>query len=138
MALEITARVLIDGAAEGPVLRLAEPLSFWGGVDPVSGRIVQPAHPDCGADLAGTVLALPGLIGSSSSSAVLLELIRAGCAPAAVVMAEVDAILALGAAAAEELGLAAPPVLHAAVDDFVTGQRAAVRPGGHIHLGDAA
>ena len=49
-----------DGAVSGPVLALSAPLSFWGGVDPATGRIIQVRHPQCGASIAGTVLALPG------------------------------------------------------------------------------
>lgn len=135
MDVTLGARLLIDGAAAGPVLKLAQPISFWGGVDPATGWITQPAHPDFDARVAGTVLVLPGMIGSSSSSAIMLELIGAGLAPAAVVMAEVDAILALGAVAGGELGLVPPPVLQCDVSPFASGQWAVIRPGGEIRLG---
>ncbi|MEJ2122231.1 MAG: DUF126 domain-containing protein, partial [Alphaproteobacteria bacterium] len=79
-------RILIPGAAEGPLLRLRAPISFWGGVDPKSGRLADPRHPDHGASVAGTVLAVPETIGSSSSSAVMLELMRGGAAPAALLL----------------------------------------------------
>lgn len=100
---------LLAGAARGPLLKLSAPLSFWGGVDPKSGRIIQVRHPECGAVIKGTVLALPGTIGSSSSSAVLLELIRGGNAPAALLLHEPDAILLIGCLVAREMGWAAPP-----------------------------
>jgi uncharacterized protein len=103
--------ILFPGCASGPLLRLTEPLSFWGGVDPSTGSITQVRHPQCGLNIAGTVLALPGTIGSSSSSAVLLELIRAGSAPAALLLAEADAILLIGCIVAREMGWAAPPAL---------------------------
>ena len=106
-----TARVLIAGEAEGPLLRLAAPLSFWGGVDPASGVITQPRHPDHGRCIAGTVLALPRTIGSSSSSAVLLELLYNGHAPCALLLGEVDAILCLGVIVAREMGYRTIPVL---------------------------
>ena len=108
---------LIAGVASGPLLRLSEPLSFWGGVDPASGRITQVRHPECGRSVAGAVLALPGTIGSSSSSAVLLELIRAGHAPAALVMAEPDAILLIGCLVAREMGWTAPPAVRLSAAD---------------------
>ena len=95
-------------AAEGPVLALTAPLSFWGGVDPSTGRIIQVRHPQCGQSIAGTVLALPGTIGSSSSSAVLLELIRLGLAPAALLLAEPDAILLIGCVVGREMGWKPP------------------------------
>lgn len=110
----IRARVLLPGEGEGPLLRLTEALSFWGGVDPATGLITDARHPARGRSIAGTVLALAATRGSSSSSAVLLELIRGGRAPTAIIMGQVDAILALGAVVAREMGWAAPPVLELA------------------------
>jgi len=135
MAIETKGTVLIDGTASGTVLKLAEPISFWGGVEAATGKIIQPAHPDFGACLTGKVLVLPGTIGSSSSSAIMLELIRQGTAPAAVVMAETDAILALGAVVAEELGLVPPPMLCAPVETFETGMQAEISGDALIRLG---
>lgn len=112
----IRARVLLAGEGAGPLLRLVEPLSFWGGVDPASGIITDARHPARGRSLAGTVLALAATRGSSSSSAVLLELIRGGRAPAAIIMGQVDAILALGVVVAREMGWPAPPVLELSPD----------------------
>jgi predicted aconitase with swiveling domain len=104
--------VLVAGAnASGPALVLGAPISFWGGVNPKSGRVADVRHPDCGRMIAGTVLFLPGTIGSSSASAVLLELVHAGLAPAAIVMHEPDAILLLGLIVAREMGWPAPIAL---------------------------
>ena len=109
--MALIADTLFPGRAEGPLLRLDEPLSFWGGVDPDSGRVIDARHPQHGADLGGTVLAVARTIGSSSSSAVLLELIRNGHAPAALILGTVDAILIVGCLAGRELGYPCPPVL---------------------------
>ena len=92
-------------------MRLGAPISFWGGVDPSTGRIADPRHPDHGRCVAGAVLLVPEAVGSSSSSAVMLELLRGGVAPAAVLMGRADAILALGVVVARELGHAGIPVL---------------------------
>ena len=135
MAIGVCTRVLIDGAAQGCVLRLSQPISFWGGVDPANGLITQPLHPNFGAEIAGTILALPGMIGSSSSSAIMLELLHNDVAPAALVMAEVDAILGLGVVAAEEIGLNGIPVLQCPIDAFVSGHVATISRGGRIQLG---
>ena len=135
MAIVVCARVLVDGAAQGCVLRLSEPISFWGGVDPANGLITQPLHPNFGAEIAGTILALPGMIGSSSSSAIMLELLHNDVAPAALVMVEVDAILGLGVVAAEEIGLNGIPVLQCPIDAFVSGHVATISRGGGIRLG---
>ncbi len=99
------------GAGAGPVLRLEEPLSFWGGVDPATGRIIDQRHPRRGESVSGRVLVMPYGRGSSSSSSVLLEGVRLGTAPAAVVLRELDGILALGAAVARELYEKSPPVI---------------------------
>ena len=72
----------IAGSAEGAVLKLERPISFWGGVDPKTGRISDPRHPDHDAEIAGKILVLPGMIGSSSSSYIMLELISIRRAPA--------------------------------------------------------
>ena len=95
-APNLRAQVQIEGRAQGPILRLRRPISFWGGVDPKTGRISDPRHPDHGHSIAGTVLVLPGAIGSSSSSYIMLELMAIGKAPAALILPEPDAILSLG------------------------------------------
>ena len=101
--------VLVEGeAGEGPALLLTAPISFWGGVDPKSGRIVDVRHPQHGETIAGKVLFLSGTVGSSSASAVLLELVRNGHAPAAIIMHEPDAILLLGLIVAKEMGWRTP------------------------------
>jgi predicted aconitase with swiveling domain len=113
---------------EGRLLALSAPLSFWGGVDPKTGHIIQVRHPECGASLAGTVLALPGTIGSSSSSAVLLELIRNGIAPAALLMHEPDAILLIGCVVAGVMGWRAPPAFR------LPGPEQAKLPAGRLRI----
>src|SRR5204863_5752898 len=81
----MTGRTLVHGDAQGDVLFSDMGLSFWGGVDAGTGRIIDRHHPLCGADLAGKVLAIPSGRGSCSGSGVLLELILNGHAPAALV-----------------------------------------------------
>lgn len=101
--------ILVAGlAGSGTALVLSAPISFWGGVDPKSGRIADVRHPQHGKNIAGRVLFLPGTIGSSSASAVLLELVHAGHAPAALVLHEPDAILLLGLIVAREMGWPTP------------------------------
>lgn len=115
----VRGRVLVPGEGAGPLLRLRAPISFWGGVDPVTGRVADPRHPDHGRRLAGSVLLVPEAIGSSSSSAIMLELIRHGVAPAAVLMGRADAILALGVVVARELGYAPVPVVEVSLGEQV-------------------
>lgn len=133
MANILKGRVLIAGEAQGMILRLRAPVSFWGGVCPKTGTLIQVDHPDCGASIAGTILALPGLIGSSSSSAVLLELLYKDLAPSAILMAERDAILALGDMVAGEMGYPTIPIIEMPVDSFENGQRVTISMDGRIH-----
>ncbi|HEY6630722.1 MAG TPA: DUF126 domain-containing protein [Rhizobiaceae bacterium] len=101
--------VLVAGeSGTGPALVLSAPISFWGGVDAGTGRIADLRHPEYGQPTAGRVLFLPGTIGSSSASAVLMELVHNGNAPAALVLHEPDAILLLGLIVAREMGWPTP------------------------------
>ena len=102
---------LVAGAGRGEALRLDEPLSLWGGMDPQTGTIIDPHHPQAGRSLAGYVVLMPAGRGSSSSSSILAESIRAGTAPAAILLLEADSILALGSIVAAELYGRAIPVL---------------------------
>ena len=107
--------MLVEGSAIGRALVLDEPLSLWGGLDPVTGRIVEAGHPQVGDVVTGRILVLPSGRGSSSSATVLAEAIRAGTAPAGIVLGEPDEIIAIGALAAAELyGLAIPVVVASA------------------------
>lgn len=111
----LSAEILIPGPAVSALcVALTAPISFWGGVDPRSGAIIDARHPQRGLGISGVVLALPGTIGSSSASAVLLELVHAGRAPAAILMHEPDAILLLGLIVAREMGWAVPQALRLA------------------------
>lgn len=97
---------------KAPALILREGLSLWGGMDPATGELVDAHHPQRGVNLAGRAVVMPSGRGSSSSASVLAEAVRAGTAPAAIVLAEPDLILAIGAAVAEELyGVRVPVVV---------------------------
>lgn len=124
------ARTLVAGRAEGAALVLDEPLSLWGGLDPRTGDIIDVRHPQRGANVTGRILVLPSGRGSSSSSSVLAEAIRAGTAPAAIVLGETDPILALGAIVARELYDRTIPILVAPARDLRTGDTVAVRASG--------
>ena len=131
----LKAEILIPGAAaSGRCLALTAPISFWGGVDPRSGAIIDARHPERGQSIAGTVLALPGTIGSSSASAVLLELVHAGHAPAALLLDAPDAILLLGLIVAREMGWPVPPAFRLAARDPIAlaGRELAVSSDGLI------
>jgi predicted aconitase with swiveling domain len=100
---ELQGRALVSGEAAGPALVLEAPLSLWGGMDPHTGRLSDHHHPQLGATLTGQILVMPSGRGSSSSSSVLAESIRLGTAPLAILLADPDEILVLGALVAEYL-----------------------------------
>lgn len=104
--------VVVPGEATGEVLRLQEPLSFWGGIDPTTGLIVEARHPQHGEIITGKILSMPHGRGSSSSSAVFAEALRLGTGPAALILDEHDPILLVGALVARELyGVVCPIVV---------------------------
>ncbi len=126
----IAGRPLVGGAASGDALVLDEPLSLWGGLDPATGTIIEPRHPQYGESAAGRILVMAAGRGSSSSSSVLAEAIRLGTAPAAIVLGEPDAILVVGSLVGQELyGRALPIVVvgPAGVASIRTGDRVEVR-----------
>lgn len=98
-----TSQWLLRGDVEGPVIALTEPLSFWGGFEPKTGAIIDQRHPQVGAVLTGAIVVMSAGRGSSSASSVIAEAIRLGTAPAGMVMATADEIVALGAIVADEL-----------------------------------
>ena len=104
-------RSLVDGCASAPLLYAEVGLSFWGGVDPFSGEVIDRHRPLSGECLAGRVLAIPSGRGSCTGSSVLMELISNGHAPAALVLAEADEILTLGVLVAQTLFQRSLPVL---------------------------
>jgi uncharacterized protein len=90
-------RIIHAGQAEGPALVSPVPIGFLGGVDPDTGMVVEPGHPLQGRSVAGTVLVFPTGKGSTVGSYTILRLARSGLAPAAMVNAESEAIVAVGA-----------------------------------------
>ncbi len=97
------AQSVAPGAAEGPVLATGAGLSFWGGVDPATARVIDAHHPLHGASVAGAVLTMPTSRGSCTGSGVILDLALNGRAPAALIFSEPEDVLTLGAMVAARL-----------------------------------
>ena len=114
----LAGNVIAAGAATGQVLFSDVPLSFWGGVDPVTGVIIDQHHPLHGASIAGRILAIPGSRGSCTGSAVLLELLLGNVAPAGIVVSRTDTVLALGIFVAEELFGRSIPLISVPAEAF--------------------
>jgi predicted aconitase with swiveling domain len=112
-----------------------EPLSFWGGYNAHDGSIIDTHHALYGANAAGKIFVLPGARGSSTGSGILLEAIRLGKAPAALILTRPDAILALGAIVGRELYARSIPVIVVSENDLESlrqASRAAVAENGQI------
>lgn len=121
-------RFYLAGEASGPALVLSEPLSFWGGVDVATGKIIDHSHPDLGKSVAGTILVMPGGRGSSSSSSVLAEGIRLGTAPLAIVLARPDPILTVAAIVAQSLYGLCCPIVVCSIDGIRSGDQVRILP----------
>jgi hypothetical protein len=117
--------VLVDGDASGQLLVLEEPLSFWGGVDAGSGRIIDRSHHAVGESVTGKILFMPHGRGSSSSASVIAETIRNGVGPAGFILAEPDDIVVTGVFVANHLYGTSVPVMITNLPEI---------PGRSVHL----
>lgn len=95
--MRLKGRAIVGGKSEGIALASDRPLSFLGGVDPETGIVRDPDSPLAGESLAGRVLVLPYAKGSTVGSYVLYGLRTRDKAPAAILVARAETILAVGA-----------------------------------------
>jgi predicted aconitase with swiveling domain len=116
--LTMQGRVIIRGEAHGEALVSHEPLSFWGGYDWKTGEIIDRRHVLSGAIAKNKIFAVPFTRGSSTTTAVLLEAIRARNAPAAIITTDIDFFLALASVVAEELYNSPLPLVALKESDF--------------------
>ncbi len=93
----LTGRVIKAGRAEGTALVSPDPLGFFGMVDADTGIVVEKGHPLAGQSIAGRVLVFPTGKGSTVGSYSLYRLAKAGLAPSAIINAESEPIVAVGA-----------------------------------------
>ncbi len=91
------AQSILQGQASGQILACNEPISFWGGVDPATGLVIDVHHPLAGQSITGRILVMPGTRGSCTGSGVLLDMVLNGKGPAALVFAEPEDVVTLGA-----------------------------------------
>ncbi|MFO0412605.1 MAG: aconitase X swivel domain-containing protein, partial [bacterium] len=91
------ARFILAGDAAGSILATHEPLSFWGGVDPATGLIIDVHHPLHGQSVTGRILVMPSSRGSCTGSGVLLDLVLGGRGPSALIFRDPEDVLTLGA-----------------------------------------
>ncbi len=116
--ITLQGKVVIPGEVRGTVLVGNEPLSFWGGYDWKTGEIIDRRHILSGAIARNKILAVPFTRGSSTTTAVLLEAIRAKTAPAAILTTDTDFFFALASVVADELYASPLPLVALAEEDF--------------------
>jgi len=119
--MELRGRVIVKGNVAGQALVSPDPISFFGGVDPITGRITDRGHSLEGECVTGKILVFPQGKGSTVGSYVLYRMKKAGTAPAGIINRETETIVAIGAIIA-----AIPLVDNLDVDPIVaikTGQR---------------
>ena len=122
--IRVLARVVKAGRAAGEALVSLDPIGFLGGVDPDTGVVIEKGHPLEGACVAGRVLVFPTGKGSTVGSYTIYRLARNGRAPAAMVNAEADPVVAVGAIIAE-----IPMVDQVDISCIQTGDEVQVRDG---------
>lgn len=135
MTRQLTGHPVVPGAADGTALVTAEPLSFWGGLNTATGEIVDRRHERSGQIVTGRIFVLPRGRGSSTASACLLESIRAGTAPAAIITARTEPVLALGSIIADELYARSVPMVVLPDEAFRSihdGDRVTIDPDGTV------
>ena len=113
----LDATPLTYGVGTGTILKLDDPVSFWGGIDH-NGMINDVHHPQHGTYVTGRVLTMTSGRGSSSGAYCLMELLRLDLAPAAIVLCEPDGIISLGALAAAEIYDSWLPIIEITLDQF--------------------
>ncbi|MCP4769618.1 MAG: DUF126 domain-containing protein [Gammaproteobacteria bacterium] len=124
--------VLFAGEASGEVLRFDAPISFWGGVNPSTAMVSLGGHPQLGESIDGKILVISNLIGSSSSSAVVLELLYRNIGPKALILGSGDAILPIGVLIASQMGWTTCPVLKLLDPPFRTSEVVSIQNDGSI------
>ena len=137
MGYVIRGQTVIPGEARGELLVSDEPLSFWGGYDAASGEIIDRRHPLSGECGKGRLLALPYSRGSSTTTAVLLEAIRNGTAPAGILTTGIDSFFALASIVADELYGRSLPIVALVPEDFgklTSGAKARLHTSGAVEI----
>ena len=114
----IQGKAFIQGSANGIALATNEPLSFWGGYDWKTGEIIDRRHPLSGMIAKDKILVIPFTRGSSTTTAVLLEAIRAKTAPQAIITTGADFFFALASVVADELYKMPIPLIAVSENDF--------------------
>ncbi|UCD03283.1 MAG: DUF126 domain-containing protein [Candidatus Aenigmatarchaeota archaeon] len=94
-------RKVMKGRAEGEALVSSDGISFYGGVEPETGKVVEKGHPLEGQCVTGKILVFPTGKGSTVGSYTIYDMKKRGTAPLAIVNHEIETIIAVGAIISE-------------------------------------
>jgi predicted aconitase with swiveling domain len=94
-------RKIVGGYVEGEIIVSKDPVSFYGGIDPYTGMIVEPGHSLYGKKISGKVFVFPTGKGSTVGSYVIYQMKKLGTAPIAILNKETESILATGCVISE-------------------------------------
>jgi predicted aconitase with swiveling domain len=128
--MEIEGTCIMPGIGEGTVLATGQPISFWGCVNPATGRISDKRHDLYGESISGKVLIFPYGKGSSTGSLMILELLRLNLAPAGIINARTEPLLATGPIVGKHFYGKSFPIVTVAAQDIAvlkTGLPAAIK-----------
>jgi len=99
---ELKGHIVVNGSAEGEAIVTSQPFGFFGGVDPTTGVIIDAWHELHGQSIKGKVFVFPEGMGSTVGAAIILELVRTGCAPVAILNNKTEIITAAGGVIAKK------------------------------------
>ena len=99
--MELKGRVISKGKAQDEALVTSQPISFYGGVDPNTGEIIEKGHELQGKSVKGKVLVFPSGKGSTVGSYTLYRMKKNGVAPAGMINKECETVVAVGAIISE-------------------------------------
>ena len=128
---------IVAGVVEAAILCLDAPISFWGGVDNLSGRIIDQSHPQCGLSVAGLCVVVPMIRGSGGTPGSLAFMLKQGFGPAAIIAGKPDINVMTGVTVAQQLyGTNCPVFLadQSQLDSFQSGQTVSVDIAGEYAL----
>jgi predicted aconitase with swiveling domain len=99
--MEMKGRIISKGTAQEEALVTSQPISFYGGVDPTTGEVLEKGHELQGKSVKGKILVFPTGKGSTVGSYTLYRLKKNGVAPAGIINRECETVVAVGAIISE-------------------------------------
>jgi len=122
--MELRGRTISRGKGEGEALVTSQPISFYGGVDPTTGEVIEKGHELQGKNVKGRILVFPNGKGSTVGSYTLYRMKKNGTSPAGMVNKECETIVAVGAIISE-----IPCIDHVDISKIKTGDFVRVENG---------